>query len=195
MVGLIYLYDDLPLIPTPTAESVREVVVDDEYFPVIETSGIVIGKATRTYCHGGSMLLHPVVHLHIIDRYGHIYLQKRSLEKKIQPGKWDTAVGGHVAYGESIQEALFREAREELRFSEFNPVHLCSYEFTSDIEREFVNVFAAVGSFDLQPDHDEVDDGKWWKIEEIDANIGNQIFTPNFESEYLKIKKSLLALL
>ena len=58
-----------------------------------------------------------------------------------------------------------------------------------------VNVFAAVGSYDLQPDLDEVDEGRWWPIEEIDAAIGKEILTPNFESEFQMIRSQLLALL
>ena len=198
MVELLYLYDDLPVIPAPTMETVGQASSssgDKEFFPVIEPSGIVVGKATRTYCHSGSKVLHPVVHLHIIDRYGHMYLQKRSMKKDIQPGRWDTAVGGHVDFGETILEALFRESSEELKFTEYNPIHVISYEFESEIEREFVSVFTAIGSFELTPDQDEVDEGRWWTFEDIDAGLGKGIFTPNFESEYQKIKQSLLALL
>ena len=97
------------------------------------------------------------------------------MKKDIQPGKWDTAVGGHVAYGEHLIEAVHREA--------------------SEIEKEMVNVFAAVGSYELHPDRDEVDEGRWWPVEEIDANLGRGIFTPNFESEFKMIRSSLLALL
>ena len=117
------------------------------------------------------------------------------MTKDIQPGKWDTAVGGHVSYGESIIEAVYREAFEELRFMEFNPIHLETYEFESAVEREMVSVFAAVGSFELTPDPDEVEEGRWWPVEEIDANIGKNIFTPNFESEFQMIRHKLLALL
>lgn len=81
----------------------------EEWFPLIDEQGRVIGKATRQECHNGSKLLHPVVHLHILNRHGDLYLQKRSMSKDIQPGKWDTAVGGHVDYGEHIEEALARE--------------------------------------------------------------------------------------
>ena len=176
-------------------DTVGQATSDKEFFPVIEPSGLVIGTATRSYCHSGAKLLHPVVHLQIIDRYGHMYLQKRSMKKDIQPGKWDTAVGGHVDFGETIMEALFRESSEELKFTEYNPIHVISYEFESEIEREFVSVFAAIGSFELQPDLDEVDEGRWWSLDEIDAHLGEGLFTPNFESEYQKIKKSLLALL
>ena len=51
--------------------------------------GETIGKATRKECHSGSKQLHPVIHLHIFNDTGELYLQKRSMTKDIQPGKWD----------------------------------------------------------------------------------------------------------
>lgn len=195
MLELIYPYDIAPVIPAPTADSTTEMALAAEWFPVVEPNGLVIGRSTRQYCHSGAKPLHPVIHIHIIDRYNRIYLQKRSMNKDIQPGKWDTAVGGHVSYGEGITEAVYREALEELKFSEFNPIHIETYSFESEIEKELVNIFAVVGSYDLQPDLDEVDEGRWWHVDDIDANLGNGVFTPNFESEYQMIRKALLALL
>ena len=195
MLELIYQYDTAPLIPAPTADTPASELVSDEWFPVVEPNGLVVGRASRKYCHSGAKPLHPVIHIHIIDRYSRIYLQKRSMKKDIQPGKWDTAVGGHVAYGEHLIEAVHREASEELGFTDFNPIVLETYLFESEIEKEMVNVFAAVGSYELHPDRDEVDEGRWWPVEEIDANLGRGIFTPNFESEFKMIRSSLLALL
>lgn len=192
---LIYPYDLAPIVPAPTAEVAVEHAVASEWFPVVEPSGLVTGRATRTYCHSGAKPLHPVIHIHIIDRFSRIYLQKRSMNKDIQPGKWDTAVGGHVSYGEVIIEAVYREAGEELGFTEFNPIHLETYQFESEIEKELVNVFAAVGTYELHPDLAEVDEGRWWELSDIDANLGKGVFTPNFESEFTMIRKSLLALL
>lgn len=184
-----------PVIPAPTVGSVIEKASANEWFPVIEPNGIVVGRATRRYCHSGAKPMHPVIHIHIIDRFSRIYLQKRSAKKDIQPGKWDTAVGGHVSYGERIMEAVYREAYEELGLTDFNPIHLETYSFESDVELELVNVFAVVGRYDVHPDMDEVDEGKWWELEEIDSSIGKGVFTPNFESEFNMIRKSLLALL
>ncbi len=195
MVDLIYPYDLAPVVPAPTADSVPVKARNGEWFPIVQPSGLVIGRSSREYCHSGAKPLHPVIHIHIIDRYSRIYLQKRSMSKDIQPGRWDTAVGGHVSYGESLMEAVYREASEELGFTEFNPVYLETYEFESSVEREMVNVFAVVGSYDLHPDLDEVDEGRYWELADIDANIGKGIFTPNFESEFGMIRKSLLALL
>jgi isopentenyldiphosphate isomerase len=192
---LIYQYDIAPVIPAPTADS--PVVPDSgiEFFPVVEPNGLVVARAAREYCHSGAKPLHPVVHLHIIDRFSRIYLQKRPLFKKIQPGKWDTAVGGHVSYGEHLLEALYRESSEELGFSEFNPIHIVTYEFESEVEKELINVYAAVGHYELTPDPEELDGGQWWELADIDEGIGKGIFTPNFESEFQMIRKSLLALL
>lgn len=192
---LIYPYDMAPVMPAPTAESSVALRPDAEYFPVVEPNGLVVGRAAREYCHGGTKLLHPVVHLHIIDRFSRIYLQKRPMTKFIQPGKWDTAVGGHVAYGEMLLEALFRESYEELKFTEFNPVRIVTYEFESEVERELVSVYAAVGNFDLNPDPDELDGGAWWELADIDSSLGKGLFTPNFESEFQMIRQQLLALL
>ena len=195
MIDLVYPYDLAPVLPAPTADSLLQTVQPVEYFPIVEPNGLVIGRSTREYCHGGAKPLHPVIHVHIIDRFSRIYLQKRSMKKDIQPGKWDTAVGGHVSYGESIVEAVYREAYEELRLIEFNPIHIETYQFESLVEREMVSIFAAVGSYELTPDLDEVDEGRWWPVEEIDANMGKGVFTPNFESEFQMIRKQLLALL
>jgi len=195
MIELIYPYDVAPVVPAPTAGSTAVKVSGGEWLPVVESTGMVVGRSSREYCHNGAKPLHPVIHIHIIDRFSRIYLQKRSKHKIIQPGKWDTAVGGHVSYGETLMEAVYREAYEELRFQEFNPIHLETYEFESAVERELIFVFAVVGTYDLCPDKDEVEEGRWWRLEDIDANIGNGTFTPNFESEFQMIRKSLLALL
>lgn len=195
MLELIYPCDPAPVIPAPTAGTAAEKAAAKEWFPVIEPNGMVVGRSTRQYCHSGAKPLHPVIHIHIIDRFSRIYLQKRSMTKDIQPGKWDTAVGGHISYGEGIVEAVYREASEELGFTEFNPIYLESYLFESEIEKELVNIFAVVGTYDLHPDLDEVDEGRWWELTDIDSSLGKGVFTPNFESEFRMIRDSLLALL
>lgn len=163
---------------------------NDEIFPIVDDNGNVVGSATRRDCHGGSMKLHPVVHLHILAPGGYLYLQKRVDTKDIQPGKWDTAVGGHVDYGESIAEALARESTEELGHRPVNHRHLISYIFQSEREREFVNVFTETLAIDtpLYPDPNEIAMGKFWHYTEIEDSLHQGIFTPNFEMEYRKIK-------
>ena len=186
-MDLVYPVNLAPL--SPLNKGVREML------PIVEPNGAVVARASRSSCHSGTKLLHPVVHLHIIDRFGRIYLQRRSARKSLFPLYWDTAVGGHVGYGEYLREALFRESGEELGFYDFNPMPLRTYVWESETERELVNVFAAVGNFELHPDGDEVSEGRCWEADEIDKAIGTNVLTPNFEYEFKMIRQSLFSLL
>jgi len=187
MVNLTY--------PSYTPRLLRGDEPGPEMLPVVSPQGIVIAHASRPFCHGGTKPLHPVVHLHIINRYGDVFLQHRAADKLVCPSMWDTAVGGHVTYGEMLEEALHREANEELGLYDFNPIFLESYVFESRLEKELVNVFAAVGNFDLHPCNEEVPEGRYWSMTEIDKVYGKRVLTPNFELEFEKIRTKLLALL
>lgn len=164
---------------------------DEEIFPLVSETGETIGKATRSFCHSGAKPLHPVVHLHILNSRGELYLQLRAHTKDIQPGKWDTAVGGHVGYGELITTALKREAREELGIEEFDAIPLITYIFESEIEKELVYSFMTRIDSDLHPDPEELAGGRFWNLREITARIGENIFTPNFKQEFQRIKNLL----
>ena len=161
--------------------------IKEEWFPLIDETGLVVGKALRSECHSGSMLLHPVVHLHIFDKQGRLYLQRRSMSKEIQPGKWDTAVGGHVDYGETIEEALHREVREELGITGFKPIHNFTYLFQSSVEREMVYSYRTIYEGDIVIDPEEIDEGRYWDIDEVMAHMGKGVFTPNFEDEFQRL--------
>lgn len=158
--------------------------MNDEWFPLVNEKGETTGRATRRECHSGSKLLHPVVHLHIFNDAGELYLQKRSMTKDIQPGKWDTAVGGHIDYGETVEEALCREVREELGITDFIPQFIIRYIFESAVEKELVNTYRTIYNGTFNPDAKELDDGHFWTMPEIKENLGKGVFTPNFEKEF-----------
>lgn len=181
------------MLPVMKHAHINNYIMNDEIFPIVEPDGRVVGKATRSECHGGSMLLHPVVHLHVIGAGHTLYLQKRAMTKDIQPGKWDTAVGGHVDFGESTEEALRREAREELGLTGFEMTALPPYVFCSDRERELINPFIVIIGEEttIVPDPVEISEGRFWPLAEIECAIGTGVFTPNFEQEFSIIRKYL----
>lgn len=158
-----------------------------EQLPIVNELGDIIGSATRTECHAHTFLLHPVVHLHVFNPDGELYLQLRSQTKTIQPGKWDTAVGGHVDTNESVEEAMLREAREELGLTGFQYKLIRSYKFVSSCEAELVYVYQTVCTDIPVPDPEETDGGRFWSLSEIRQNIGKGLFTPNFEQEFQQI--------
>ena len=86
----------------------------DEIFEIVDDFNNVIGIAPRSQCHGNPGLCHRTAHVVVLNELGDILLQKRSNDKDIQPGKWDSAVGGHLIVGETFEEAAVREMNEEL---------------------------------------------------------------------------------
>ncbi len=156
----------------------------DEWLPLVDEDGHITGKAPRSECHKGPGMLHPVVHLHVFNSKGELYLQKRREDKLVQPGKWDTAVGGHISFGNTIEEGLMREAKEELGIEGFQPVLLRKYKWETPVESELVFMFRCIYDREITIDPGELSDGRFWKLSEIQNKLGQGVFTPNFELEF-----------
>lgn len=164
-------------------------------FPIVDEQGNIIDAATRGHCHDGSKLLHPVVHLHVFNSKGELYLQRRPMWKDIQPGRWDTAVGGHVDLGENIQQALQREVSEELGIDidgiknedededeKLLATPYAPYVFESERERELVYPHRLTYDGPIQPSA-ETDGGRFWSMDELRSALTTGQLTPNFVSE------------
>jgi isopentenyl-diphosphate delta-isomerase type 1 len=160
-----------------------------EYLPLVDENGKVIGKAARSECHGNPSLLHPVVHLHVFGSDGRLLLQRRSAAKDLLPGMWDTAVGGHLSFGEDERRALERETREELGIRAENARLLYRYCWRTDIESEFVSAFLLENDGPFRIDPDEVAETRFFSKPEIIGSLGKGFFTPNFEEEFRRLER------
>ncbi len=164
----------------------------EEWFDIVNPEGKVLGMAPRSKVHGNPELLHPVVHIHIFNKNGQLYLQKRSSNKDLYPNFWDTAVGGHVQHGETIEKALMREAEEELGINASKAKPLFRYVMRNSYESELVYVFKLTHNGPFKINREEIEIGRFWSIFEIKKMLGQGIFTPNFEQEFLLLEKNKL---
>jgi len=157
----------------------------EELLPVVDEKGNIVSRARRSECHFNKekKLLHPVVHMHVINSSGEIFLQHRPENKEVQPGKWDVSVGGHISYGESIEEALKRETKEEIGLTEFNARFIRRYIWETEIEKEMVFTFICQTDQNIQINNSELSGGRYWNLKEVEKLRRKGLLTPNFEKE------------
>ncbi|WP_269524386.1 NUDIX hydrolase [Coraliomargarita parva] len=141
----------------------------DELFDVVDANDHVIRTERRSVVHR-EKLLHRAIHVFVFNAAGQLYLQRRSMTKDSAPGKWVSSCSGHVDSGEDYDPAATRELAEEIglyapanlrRVFKELPCKQTGYEFV------WVYRCEAEGPFTLDPE--EVIEGKWVGLEELDA--------------------------
>ncbi len=91
-----------------------------EEVDIVDEKDSVLYSTTKHDAHKGG-LLHRTVICEVINSKGEFLLTKQSKDRQ-DPGQYVSPVGGHVQAGESEDDALKREAKEELGIdvAEFN---------------------------------------------------------------------------
>ncbi len=156
----------------------------DEWLQVCDERGRPIGRERRSVCHGRPEIIHAVVHVVVTNAAGEMLLQKRGPSKDVEPGKWDTAVGGHLSPGERPADAARREMLEELGVSPSGLLPAYTYLIRTSIETEFVHSFVCSCEGPFHPDAQEIETVRFWPLDTVAAALGDGVFTPNFEAEY-----------
>ncbi len=167
----------------------KKILLQEEWVPVVDEKGNIKSQVPRSQVHNGSKLLHPVVHMHVLNRHKTVLLQKRPESKMIQPGKWDTAVGGHISAGETLEQALYKEAFEEIGLKNFDARLLHVYKWESEVEAELVYLFVTYDIKSFNVHSDEVEEVRYWTKNQIEKRLNQEVFTPNFEYEYQLLKE------
>ena len=163
-----------------------------EYFDIYDEMGNHLGTALRSKCHGNPALIHCTAHVAVKHpETGALLLQKRRMDKDIQPGKWDTAVGGHLDAGETFESAAQRELAEELGVTEkVTLIKLFDSKIRNDVESENVRIFGAelAGPFNFQKS--EIDEVRFFSAAELADPAFREKCTPNLLTELDELKKT-----
>lgn len=143
----------------------------EELFDVVDENDRVLRPETRSVVHREA-LLHRAVHIFVFNAAGELYLQRRSLNKDTAPGKWVSSCSGHVDSGEDYDTAARRELGEEIGLYDASGMERVFKESAcAATGNEFVWVYRcnSEGPFVLDPE--EVSDGRWVGIRELNSWI------------------------
>lgn len=86
----------------------------DEYLDLVDEYDQVIGRKGRSAIYAEQLSNFRVVNAFVINSRGELWIPRRAPNKRIFPLCLDMSIGGHVESGETYEEALQREAQEEL---------------------------------------------------------------------------------
>ena len=122
-------------LPAPAVGPHRFVPEENpiEFLPIVNERGNIVGRAMYVELHKGNKMLHPVVHLHVIN------------------GKGETTrlYWWHVAFGDTPEKTLKRKMVEILGLSGVKPILKRQYIREAKTEKELVYVFTVVSEEDL----------------------------------------------
>lgn len=61
---------------------------------------------------------HRAIHVWIVNSNGQLLIQRRALQKEVNPNKWGvSSVGGHISAGETAINTAIRETQEEINLA------------------------------------------------------------------------------
>ncbi len=154
-----------------------------ELIEEIDEKGNPVKTISRQEAHEKG-LMHRTVVLMLFDLDGRLFLQKRAGWKKYFGGKWEFSAGGHLEAGEGEEKGMKKEAEEEIGVKELNLKKIGEERVDVKQEgmhnKEIVSVFKTVSKTGIVIDGEEVEDGRFWELEELKKEIeeNEAEFTP-----------------
>ena len=164
----------------------------EEIFDVVNECDEVIGQQTRSEVHRMG-LRHRAIHLLVYNSIGELFLQKRSIKKDCFPDTWDSSASGHLDSGEDYDSCIIREPMEELGLKlKQPPERLFKIDACVETGQEFVWVYKLFHEGPFQLDPEEISDGGWFSISQIDDWIAAspKDFAPAFVLIWQLLKKN-----
>ena len=147
--------------------------VSQELLDVVDEDDNVIAIKTRGEIHAEG-LMHRAVHILLFNSKGELFLQKRSMSKDEQPGKWDSSAAGHVDSGEAYVDCARREIAEELGIVVEQPMDML-FKLPASVltGNEHCMVYRYIFDGPMVLQADEIDDGQWLAVEAMDRRVAD----------------------
>jgi isopentenyldiphosphate isomerase len=164
----------------------------EEFFDWVDRYDRIIGITSREDAHRLN-LFHRAVHLYVRGESGGLIIQKRSLSKDLEPGRWTVSCSGHVDRGETYEIAALREFKEELgvMIDRSVLVDLLHSGPSKENGYEFIRSYEVISK--IQPVHDpnEISEIREVELNELDNWLVEEpeVFASSFRLLYPLVRK------
>ncbi len=142
-----------------------------ELIDVVDENNQLTGQVEERWTAYEKGLWRRTVSCWIMNKKGEVLLQKRTANKKRNPNKW-AKTGGQVDSGETVEEAIYREVKEEIGVEiPKNQIKVIAIYKSDDKNKRFAYNFIftvnyKISDYILQPE--EVQEVKYFSIEELE---------------------------
>lgn len=144
--------------------------------------GKTIGRQEKTGPGTYTLMVHGL----LISGSGQVLSQKRVETKTNWPSLWDLSCSGAVKAGETSQEALTREFKEELgldlKLKDMAPTLTASYQQGLS---DYYLIPCSIDLADLQIAKEEIQDVQWLNLADLFAYLDQGRFVP-YQKSFLQ---------
>jgi isopentenyl-diphosphate delta-isomerase len=141
----------------------------EEFLDLVDADDCVIGQEKRSVIYAKKASSFRVINAFVLNKKKEVWIPRRSPHKKLFPLCLDASVGGHVAAGETYDQAFHRETLEELNIE----TSQVEYKFLGKLtpEKDGVSAYMYVYAIitDHAPDYNKKDfiSASWYSIDAL----------------------------
>lgn len=142
---------------------------------------------SRKEAHSNSKLIHRVVHAFAYTKDGRVWLEKRSMKKDRYPGEWEATCAGHLNVGESYDNAVRREIKEEAGINSKKIFFIGKWKYRGRDQSENIAVYAFETS-KTPEENEEIEEFKLFALKEA-RNKSRKATIPSLTKSFEMFEK------
>jgi isopentenyldiphosphate isomerase len=146
----------------------------EELLDLIDDKDVVIGQKSRTNIYAEGLKNFRVVNVFLRNSEGRLWIPRRTAHKTLFPLHLDMSAAGHVASGETYDDAFKRETQEELNIDvDAVPWKMLGKASPRDGLSAFQQVYEVISDRDPDFNLDDFVEGYWLTPRELIGLVEN----------------------
>lgn len=178
-------------------EAIRLNILDrklykEEWLPVVTEQGYVTGRVAKSVTKElKNKYMHPVIRIALIHK-GRIYLKEREQNRILNPGLLDYPFEKYMQFNHKIDETAHNLINRESKTEKIPLRFLLKYIFENETTKRLIFLYVSEIEDETLFNKLRLSDGKLWTETQIEDNLGSNIFSECFESEFEYLKNTAL---
>ncbi|KAA6300817.1 MAG: hypothetical protein EZS26_003037 [Candidatus Ordinivivax streblomastigis] len=170
---------------------VKKHLKNEEWLPIVNESGGVYGKITRSLSLQENKYYHPVIRIALMHK-GKLFLKASSSAPDSKSFPWDYPLARYLKFNESLEDGVSHIFNENNgKTSNLSARFIVRYIHQET--KQMIYLYICNIAHETQLGQNFLNGGKWWTPKQISENLSSGIFSNLFENEYNLVSSTVLA--